>query len=52
MEIGEFNSHYLTNLLEKPLLENKTLVFLGDFDADLLKYDIGTSISNFLDLMY
>ena len=51
-ELGEFNSYYLAHLLEKLLLENKTSVFLGDFDADLLKYEIDTSISNFLDLMY
>ena len=52
MELGEFNSHYLTNLLENLSLENKTLVLLGDFNANLLKYDIDTDISNFLDLMY
>ena len=37
MELGEFNCHYLTNLLEKLSLENKTLVLLGDFNANLLK---------------
>ena len=52
MELGEFNSHYLTNLLDNLSLENKTLVLLGDFNANLLKYDIDTDISNFLDLMY
>ena len=52
IELGEFNSHYLTNLLEKLSLENKTLVLLEDFNANLLKYDIDTGISNFLDLMY
>ena len=49
-ELGEFGSVYLTNLLEK--LENKALVLLGDFHANLLKYDIDTNISNFLDLMF
>ena len=52
MELGEFNSHYLANLLEKLLSENKILVFLRDFDADLVKYDIDTSISNLLDLKH
>ena len=52
MELGQFNIHHLTNLLEKLSLEIKTLVLLGDFNANLLKYDIDTDISNFLDLMY
>ena len=52
MELSEFNSDYLTNLLEKLSLENKTLVLLRDFNADLLKYHINSDISNFLDSMY
>ena len=47
-ELGEFGSVYLTNLLEKLSLENKALVLLGDFHANLLKYDIDTNISNFI----
>ena len=50
MELEEFRSYYLTGLLEKLSLENKTLVLLGDFNTNLLKYD--RDISNFLDLMY
>ena len=52
MKLREFNHDYLVNLLEKLSQENRTLVLLGDFNANLLKYDIGTNISNFLDLMY
>ena len=52
MELGEFNSDYLANLSEKLSLENKALDLLGDFNANLLKYDINTDISNFLNLMY
>ena len=52
MELEEFSSYYLTDLLEKLSLENKTLVLIGDFNANLLKYDIDRDISNFLDLMY
>ena len=37
MELGEFNSDYLANLLEK-----LSLVLLGDLNANLLKYDIDT----------
>ena len=36
MELTEFNIDYLSNLLEKLSLENKTLVLLGDFNANLL----------------
>ena len=52
MELGEFKNDYLANILEKFSLENKTLVLLGDFNTNLLKYDIDKDISNFLDLMY
>ena len=51
MEFSEFNSDYLTNILEKLSLENKTLVLLRDFNVNLLKY-INSDISNFLDSMY
>ena len=52
MELRKFNCDYLPNLLEKLSLENKTLVLLGDFNTNLLKYDTDIDISNFLDLMY
>ena len=51
MEPGEFNSDYLADLLEKLSLENKTLVFLGDFNSNLLKQNTVTGISNFLGLI-
>ena len=53
MELSVFNSDYRTNLLENVSSENKTVVYLlGDFNADLLKYDQNSNISDFLDLMY
>ena len=52
MELTEFNSDYLANLLEKLSPENKTLVLFGDFNADLLKYHTNSDISNFLDSIY
>ena len=53
MELSVFNSDYRTNLLENDSSENKTVVYLlGDFNADLLKYDQNSNISDFLDLMY
>ena len=51
-KLGEFNNYYLANLLAKLSLGIKTLVLLGDFNADLLKYDIDTYVLNFLDLIY
>ena len=48
MELGEFNNDYLPNLLEKLLMKD----LFGDFNANLLKYDIDTDISIFLDLIY
>ena len=52
MELSEVNNNYLTNLLDTLSSENKTVVLLGDFNADLLKYDQNSNISDFLDLMY
>ena len=52
MELSEFNSDYLANLLEKLPVENKTLVLLGDFNVDLLKYHTNSDISNFHDSVY
>ena len=52
MQLSEFNSDYLTNLLDTLSSEKKTVVLLGDFNADLLTYDQNSNISEFLDLMY
>ena len=53
MELSVFNSDYRTNLLENVSSENKAVVYLlGDFNADLLKYDQNSNISDFLDLLY
>ena len=52
MELSKFNSDYLANLLEKLSLENKTLVLLGDFNADLLKFHRNSEFLNFLDSTY
>ena len=52
MEFSEFNREYLANLLDTLSSENKTVVLLGDFNADQLKYDQNSNITDFLDLMY
>ena len=49
MELLQFNSSYLTNLLEILSSEIKLVVLLGDFNANLLKYDQNSNISQFLD---
>ena len=53
MESSEFNNNYLKNLLDTLSSENKTVVLLDfrDFNADLLKYDQNSNISDFRDLM-
>ena len=52
MVLTEFNNDYFTNLLDIISSEKKTVVLLGDFNADLLKYDRNSNISDFLDSMY
>ena len=52
MELSEFNNHFLSVLLEKISTEKKTVVLLGDFNADLLKYDHDDEVADFLDAMY
>ena len=50
LELSEFNNHFLSVLLEKISKENKMVVLLGDFNADLLKYDHDEEVSGFLDV--
>ena len=52
MELPGFNNHYLSNLLDNLSDEDKTVVLLGDFNADLLKYDKDFNVSDFIDTMY
>ena len=52
MELSEFNSHFLSDLLEKVSFENKAIVLSSDFNANLLKYDTERDFSDFLNPMY
>ena len=52
MDTTEFNHVYRHDMLEKLSNENKTVVLMGDFNIDLLKYDSNTDSSTFLDKMY
>ena len=51
MDLNEFNENYLHPLLEKLSVTNKNIFLLGDFNADLLKSDIESNISDFLDIL-
>ena len=52
MHSSEFNDIYLKDLLENLSHENKTIVIMGDFNIDLLKYDTEKDSEDFLDSMY
>ncbi|XP_065642863.1 uncharacterized protein LOC136074468 [Hydra vulgaris] len=51
MCIAEFNNFYLQTLTEKVSIENKDIIFLGDFNINLLNYDSSNDVSDFLDSM-
>ena len=52
MEVSDFNEFHLEKILKITSKENKKVVLMGDFNIDILKYDIDTNASNFLDIMY
>ena len=52
MHPSEFNKIYLKDLPEILSHENKTIVIMGDFNIDLLKYDTEKDSAYFLDPMY
>ena len=52
MDLSLFNDTYLRDLLDKLICENKTIIIMGDFNADILKYDSDRAIAEFVDLMY
>ena len=49
MDLNEFNDYYLNKLLHKLSSENKSVILLGDFNVDLMKYDNHHSKYEFLD---
>ena len=49
MKIDEFNDDYLNELLDKLFKENKTTFLLGNFNINLLNYDIHPPSNEFLD---
>ena len=51
MDLNEFNDYYFKELLQKLSSENKSVVLLGDFDVDLIKYDNHHSTNEFIDYL-
>ena len=49
MNINEFNDDYINELLDKLSKENKIIFLLGDFNINLLNYDIHLPTNEFLD---
>ena len=49
MGLNEFNDYFLNELLHKFSLENKSVILLGDFNVDLMKYDNHHLTNEFLD---
>ena len=49
MDLTDFNSNYLNNLLEKVSKEQKSAFLLGDFNINLLNYNVHSPTNEFLD---
>ena len=49
MDLTDFNSNYLNNLLEKISKEQKSVFLLGDFNITLLNYNVHNPTNELLD---
>ena len=52
MNPTEFTDVYMSHLLQKNSKEDKTIMWMGDFNINLLKYDTNADSTAFLDSMY
>ena len=52
MDITDFNSNYLNNLLEKVSKEQKSVSLLGNFNINLLNYNVHNPTSEFWILLH
>ena len=52
MNPTEFIESYLSELLQKLSKQDKTILLMGDFKVDLLKYDHNTDSASFLHSLY
>ena len=52
LTINDFTNGFISSLLLKLQKESsKRILLLGDFNVDLLKYDISDSVNNFIDTL-
>ena len=49
MDLNDFNTNYLNNLLDKVSKEKKSVFVLGDFNINLLNYNNNNPTNEFLD---
>ena len=49
MDLTDSNSNYFNNLLEKVSKEQKSVFLLGDFNINLLNYNVHSPVNEFLD---
>ena len=49
MNLNKFNDYYLNKLLHKLSSENKSIILLGEFNVDFMKYDNHPSANESLD---
>ena len=49
MDLTDFNSNYLNSLLEKISKEQKSVFLLGDFNINLMNYNVHNPANEFLD---
>ena len=52
MNPTEFTDVYMSHLLQINSKEDKTMMWMGDFNINLLKYDTNADSTAFLDSMY
>ena len=52
MNLNVFNSNYLNNLLEKISKEQKSVFLLGDFNINLMNYNVHNPTNEFLDFLH
>ena len=49
LDLTDFNSNYLNNLLEKVSKEQNSIFLLDDFNINLLNYNVHNPTNGFLD---
>ena len=49
LQINDFKSDFISPLLKLRKESSKRIFLLGDFNIDLLKYQLSDSITNFID---